>query len=189
MADKSQAPAQRLQTQADSVFNNKSCFCVAMVFHLLKCSADNTGERLMNMSIAPILNSITNQNVTNFQAQQPKVQQPFQSLAQEFQSGDLSAAQSTVSEETLRTTAQSSSSQPDVQNDGMDSNLRKHIRIDWGSEGTSSQAVHDLGQQAGLSAAVQAYNGLGQNLQQAELGNDLTGAQISGEISSLSLTV
>jgi hypothetical protein len=58
-----------------------------------------------------------------------------------------------------------------------------------GSEGTSSGATQDLGQQASPSSAVQAYNNLGQNPLQAELGSDITGAQIAGEISSLSLTV
>jgi hypothetical protein len=144
----------------------------------------------MNMSIAPILNSIANQNIINFQAQQPKVQQQFQSLAQEFQSGSLSEAQtSSLSEETLPTTVPSSLAQSDVQNDGKHPNFRKHIRIDGGSEGTSSGATQDLGQQASPSAAVQAYNNLGQNPLQAELGSDITGAQIAGEISSLSLTV
>jgi hypothetical protein len=143
----------------------------------------------MNMSIAPVVHSNANQSVINFQAQQ-KTQQQFQSVAQEFQSGDLSAARtSTLSEEALQTTAQNSSSQPGVQNNGTDSNLRRHLPIHWSPEGTSSQAAPDLGQQAGPSGAIQAYSGQGQNLQQAELGNALTSTQMAGEISSLSLTV
>lgn len=102
-----------------------------MVFDLLRFSAENsflqtTRERLMNMSIAPMVHSNANQSVINFQAQQQKVQQQFQSIAQEFQSGDLSSAQSsTLSEETLPATAQSNPSQPGVQNNGTDSNLRR----------------------------------------------------------------
>ena len=142
------------------------------------------------MSIAPVAHSNANQSVINFQPQQQKTQQQFQSIAQEFQSGDLSAAQtSTLTEEALPNTAQNSSSRPGAQNNGTESNLRRHIRVDWGSEGTASQAATDLGQQASPSAAAQAYNSGGQNLQQAELGSDLTSTQMAGEISSLSLTV
>jgi hypothetical protein len=144
----------------------------------------------MNMSISPIFNSTPSQNVTSLQAQQQKLQQQFQALAREFQSGDVSPAEtSALSEEPLPTTVQSSSSKSDLQNHAMDSNLRKHIRIDYGSEGNSSQAAQPLRQQASPSTAVQAYNNLGQDLQQAELGEDLTSAQMAGQISSLSLTM
>jgi len=142
------------------------------------------------MSVAPILNGIANQNDPNLQSQRQKVQQQFQSIAQEFQSGDLTAAQaSTLSEETLPKTSLSSSIASGIQNDAMGSNLRKHIRIDCASEGTSSNGAQHSGEQTSPSAALQAYNSLGQSLQQAEWGDDLTSAQMAGEISSLSLTV
>ena len=122
------------------------------------------------------ISSSAQQNIASFQAQQQqKIQQQFQSLAAEFQSGGLSTAQTTaLQQENLPTSGSSvtsgssattptSSSPSCAQSAPAHWHHRPHIRMDSDSSNSDSQTTDPLEQMfsGDSSSAQQAYSTLG----------------------------
>jgi hypothetical protein len=151
------------------------------------------------MSVSGIsASSFFSQNPANIQNQQ-RMRQEFQSLAQEFQSGNLSATQSNVAalEQGLQTGASTSaeSSSPGASSGSQNTHLHHHhhmrFRVDAGSDNSATSLFNELGQTANPSGAQAAYSSLQQDLQQVALNSDLMNAQAAAlqASSGISLTV
>jgi hypothetical protein len=159
------------------------------------------------MSVSGISSSsFMSQNIANIQNQQQQIQKQFQSLAQEFQSGSLSAEQTTAQPQsplatgTLATPGGSSSldgpSGPQSgspQSHGHSHHHHRHFNVNGDPlyEATNTATFGQLGQpiqEANSPAAQQAY-GVQQDLQQIALNSDLITAQSAAlQASSLSVT-
>lgn len=158
------------------------------------------------MSVSGISSSsFMNLNAASIQNQQQQMQQQFQALAQEFQSGNLSSAQTTALTQnppqvsgTLATptsapTAASSDVPSSTQTAHGHSHHHRHIQSDTDSDQDTSTtpSLGQLGQaiQSGsASTAQQAYGSLSQDLQQVALNSDLINAQ-SAELQSSGLSL
>lgn len=149
------------------------------------------------MSVSGISSSIfMNQNTANIQNQQ-RLQQQFQQLAQQFQNGDLSPAQtSSLTQNGLPTISaaaesQSSSLQSDTSTGREHWHHRMHIRAgsDPEQQGTNPLSTNPGQTQPGsASTAQQAYGSLTQDLQQIALNSDLLTAQ-NGTLESTGLSL
>jgi hypothetical protein len=136
------------------------------------------------------------QSIASFQGQQlQKVQQQFQSLASEFQSGSLSATETTaLSSQSLPASATTTAQTMDPLAGATGGPAQYHriqIRMEPGSSNTSSQSLDPFGSNldsVNPLSAQQAYSTLGQNLD-SSLGTDLTTAVTQAQTSTLSLTV
>ncbi len=159
------------------------------------------------MSVSSVSSSgFVNQNSANLQSRQQRVEQEFQALARQLQSGDLSAATTAATiavptalpQDGLPATANSAStsSSANIQSDTHHSHVHFHhhrrINISGDSEGTpTTSPFGQLGQglQSGNSSdAQQAYSTLQQDLQRVALNSDLITAQAGvSQASGLSL--
>lgn len=114
------------------------------------------------------ISSSAQQNIASFQAQQQqKIQQQFQSLAAEFQSGGLTTAQASALEQQNLPSSGSSatptgSSPSCAQSQPAHWHHRPHIRLDSDSNSSDSQTTDPLEQlfSADPSSAQQAYGTL-----------------------------
>lgn len=162
------------------------------------------------MSVSSIFSSsFMNPNISNLQNQQ-QIQQQFQALAQEFQSGNLSPAQTTALQQgNLQSGATTPSSgsttsatdSTNLQSGAFHHPIRghhpRHAHLSSNDsdsdQTTTAPSLGQLGQavQSGSSStAQQAYGSLQQDVQQIALNSDLINAQSAAlQSSGLSLTV
>ncbi len=157
------------------------------------------------MSVAGVSStSFMNQNIASCQNQQQQIQKQFRTLALEFQSGNLSTAQTNAlpqSPVAAGTGATPGNSSPagwsDVHSESQAHGHWHHhhghrVDGDTDSETSNSPSLGQLGQAiqaTNSSSAQQAYGSVQQDLQQIALNSDLITAQSAAlQASSLSLT-